>query len=300
MGLDPGIDHMSAMKLLDHLKGIGGQVFSFKSHCGGLVAPVSDDNPWHYKISWNSANVVKAGSAGAVYLENGVKTKQSYEQLFEDCGTVALPSLGDLAYYPNRDSLHYIPIYKLSGVKTFIRTTLRHPSFCNGWLAIVKAGLTDDTKPLNTSGATFQEWSSPINAYVNTSNKHQLEFLGLFDDVNIPPLLKNNAEVLQFLLDTRLKLRTGDKDMVVMKHEIGYTVDQKDYQLYSHLIVEGDDDLRTAMAKTVGLPLGIAASLVLQGKIKLTGLHIPTPAEIYEPVLDELLKEGIRFIDVVV
>ncbi len=295
MGLDPGIDHMSAMKILDdtHLK--GGTVISFKSHCGGLVAPESDNNPWHYKISWNPRNIVLAGKSGAEYKVNNKIYHKEYQELFNECTQVNISGLGQLAIYPNRDSLSYLPIYKMENVKTFLRTTLRHPSFCIGWDAIVKGGLTDDIVKILPAGLTFKTWSASIILLLNNSNKEMLDFLGLFEEELVPQTANTSADILQYLLETKLAMQPIDKDMIVMFHEIEYLKEGKIQKVESSLVVKGEDNLRTAMAKTVGLPLGIAAKLILNKTIQVTGVQIPTLPEIYNPVLKELEKQGVRF-----
>ena len=297
MGLDPGIDHMSAMKIIDEIKKEGGKITSFKSHCGGLVAPESDNNPWHYKISWNPRNVVLAGQAGAEYKTANEMVHKDYKELFSGCDEVNFDGLGNLAVYPNRDSLSYMPVYKLQDAATFVRTTLRYPSFCIGWDAIIKAGLANDTDAIETDGLSFAKWSAAILPYVNELNNDLLQFLGLFDETLVPQSAKNSADVLQYLLETKLAMQPTDKDMIVMLHEIEYELNNIVTKIESSLVVKGDNSLRTAMAKTVGLPLGIAAKLILEGTLKLTGLHIPTGKEIYEPVLKELEKFGVVFLE---
>jgi saccharopine dehydrogenase (NADP+, L-glutamate forming) len=298
MGLDPGIDHMSAMKLIDEIKTQGGVITSFKSHCGGLVAPESDNNPWHYKISWNPRNVVLAGKAGAVYKEDNLVINKPYETLFNQCAEVDIAGLGKLAAYPNRDSLSYIPVYKLGKANTFIRTTLRHPAYCKGWDAIVKAGLCDENAVLITDGLTFKKWSESITPLITKSNRSLLDFLGLFEDILVPEASKSSADILQYLLETKLVMESVDKDMIVMQHEIEYELDGVNHSIVSSLIVKGEDNLRTAMAKTVGLPLGIAAKLILDGDLKQRGLHLPTSKNIYLPVLAELEKMDVIFKEV--
>lgn len=300
MGLDPGIDHMSAMKIIDGIKAKGGKITSFKSHCGGLVAPESDDNPWHYKISWNPRNIVMAGQSGAVYKENNEIKTIAYHDLFDCSNEIVFEGLKDLAFYPNRDSLNYISTYKLSGTSTFLRTTLRHKDFFKGWNAIVHAGLTNDTTPINVEGLNFAKWSSVISPLLHADNLRMLEYLGIFDEAQVPATAKTSADILQHLLETRLKMEPADKDMIVMLHEFEYELDEKAMSLKSCLIVKGEDSMRTAMAKTVGLPLGIAAKLILNETIKLKGLHIPTTKEIYDPVLSELEMTGIRFTETAV
>lgn len=297
MGLDPGIDHMSAMKIINTIKEQGGKIESFKSHCGGLIAPESDNNPWHYKISWNPRNVVLAGSAGAEFKLNGENQKVTYEHLFDNANTVQVADLDPLAFYPNRDSLSYIPVYKLPEANTFIRTTLRYPSFFIGWNAIVNAGLTDDSLELDVAGLSFAKWSAPVLAYINENNQPLLSYLGLFDELPVPATAKTSADILQYLLETKLAMLPTDKDLIVMLHEFEYELNGQQKYLQSSLVVKGEDNLQTAMAKTVGLPLGIAAKLILNGDLKLTGLYIPTIKQIYEPVLKELETQGIQFVE---
>lgn len=305
MGLDPGIDHMSAMKIFDQIKKQGGKIISFKSHCGGLVSPESDDNPWHYKITWNPANIVMAGSSGAIYKLNGSTVTIPYQKVFVDNEVVNVPGLFPLAWYPNRDSLTYIDTYGLKDADTFIRTTLRHASFCRGWNLIVNAGLTDlndydEIKNCKTYKEWFLQKSNNWKAVIiddtnQTEFEEQAIYLGLTSSDNIKPPIKNSALLLQNILEQKLAMQPHDKDMIVMLHEIDYEIGGEKKSIKSCLIVKGDDEQRTAMAKTVGLPLGIAAKLILQGKIKLTGLHIPVAKEIYEPVLAELELNQIKF-----
>ena len=372
MGLDPGIDHMSAMKLFDNIHADGGKVTSFKSHCGGLVAPESDDNPWHYKISWNPRNILLAGKSGAHYRENGEERKLKYEELFTTDRIVEVPGIGFLSWYPNRDSLSYAPLYDLKDARTIIRTTLRHPDFMYGWKNVVDLKLTDETPQYETSGKAlmdffkehmekngFSDWlqqklserfdqtkdllgklmelveaekeaeesggdvdkdfmivgkdgnlqnmdldriktdAAEIVAHkmheANLTLK-QLFFLGMDDDETmINKGLCSAADIMELALQKKLGLQPGDKDMIVMMHEIEYEVGGQKSEIRSSLVVKGENNLRTAMAKTVGLPLGIATKLILNGTIKLTGLHIPTHKEIYEPVLKELEEHEIRF-----
>ena len=305
MGLDPGIDHMSAMKIIDHVKNKGGKITSFKSHCGGLISPESDDNPWHYKITWNPANIVMAGSSGAVYKMSGEVVTIPYHKIFLDCKTVNVPGLFPLSWYPNRDSLSYINTYALANIDTFIRTTLRHPAFCTGWNNIVNAGLTDLNdheeikncktykdwyqQKIKTAGSSFHENDKEFNEQIN--------YLNLNSNDAIEIEIKNSATLLQNVLEKKLAMHQHDKDMIVMLHEIGYKINGENKEVRSCLVVKGEDKRRTAMAKTVGLPLGIAAKLILQDKIKLSGLHIPVLPEIYEPVLNELEKHQIKFIE---
>ncbi|MEP6628061.1 MAG: saccharopine dehydrogenase C-terminal domain-containing protein [Ginsengibacter sp.] len=311
MGLDPGIDHMSAMKLINKVKKDGGEIYSFKSHCGGLVSPESDDNPWHYKITWNPANVVMAGSSGAVYIDNGETVRLPYSKIFDDDNnSVDVPGLFPLAWYANRDSLPYVETYQLQEVKTFIRTTLRYPAFCRGWNKLIKLGLTekDDQQQIQQchtysdwfnlkKKALFSENIDKLNeeAFFNEEFTEQLDFIWLRNEENIPSGFTNSAALLQHCLEEFLVMNHHDKDMIIMMHEVEYSIDGRNKKIRTSLIVEGEDAVHTAMSKTVGLPLGIAAKLILEDKIKLTGLHIPVIEEIYEPVLRELELNDIRF-----
>ena len=316
MGLDPGIDHMSAMKLIHEIHAKGGSISSFRSHCGGLIAPESDNNPWHYKISWNPRNIVLAGKAGAVFKKNNEIYNVPYTSIFENNETVSIPGLGDFAFYPNRDSLSYIPVYGLEETSTFIRTTLRHPSFCKAWNCVVKAFLTDEDKSAAAVAAkhiSYREWvDKSIMMHTNAGDleqfldqcvankdkklvKEMFEYLGLLGNEGIPLTAASSADVLQFVLENKLSLLPHDKDMIVMMHEIEYSVNGQPSTVNSSLQVKGENSLRTAMAKTVGLPLAIAAKLILNGTITTTGLHLPILKEIYEPVLNELERYDIKF-----
>lgn len=315
MGLDPGIDHMSAMQMIDDIKAKGGKVTSFKSHCGGLIAPESDNNPWHYKISWNPRNIILAGSAGAVYKEDQQVIEKEYYTVFENCTTVDFPGLGQLAWYPNRDSLGYMPTYALEDAGTFIRTTLRHPAFCRGWDYIVNLGLTDTEDHDNIMDCeTYADWldrklylvensemslEEYVDLYVHEDFHEeilsQFKFLELASPNKLPKAAQCSADILQFAAEAKLAMQPQDKDMIVMLHEIEYTLENNRHKVKSWLRAEGTDSLRTAMAKTVGLPLGIAAKLILNGTITMKGLHIPTAKAIYQPVLQELELMGIKF-----
>lgn len=304
MGLDPGIDHMSAMQLIHRIQDQGGTINSFVSHCGGLVAPESDDNPWHYKISWNPRNIVLAGKAGAIFKDHNTNITLGYEQLFDGCHQVQVNGVGPLAYYPNRDSLSYVKIYGLEKTATFIRTTLRHPDFCEAWKTVVELGLTDEKNTIETDSMSVAAFLKAHFDRKKISPKldngkllAQFEFLGLNDETLINKGQACSADILQWIIEKKWALQETDKDMIVMLHEFEYTLDGVDRTLKSELVVKGEDNLRTAMAKTVGLPLGIAAVALLDGKIAERGLHIPTLPGIYEPVLSELANHGIAFVE---
>ncbi|MCU7549184.1 saccharopine dehydrogenase NADP-binding domain-containing protein [Chitinophagaceae bacterium LB-8] len=371
MGLDPGIDHMSAKKIIDTIRSNDGMITSFMSHCGGLVAPESDDNPWHYKISWNPKNVVNAGKDGAIFKQDGKIVKLNYHEVF---GEKRYLALGEelFCWYPNRDSLNYAQVYGLENCHTFIRTTLRHPDFIYGWQNLIDLKLTDETVYLETGHKTvhqvfqehldknnFKNWLEqklhdqfditksllsnlvnltqmeqqsskqgiePAENFMMVTEKGSLQNVDLEDlkndaaatiafklheskltlsqlfylgmDDNKTMVNKGHcsaANFLQFLLENKLALKDQDKDRVVMLHEIEYLIADTPFKIRSSLSINGQNKDHTAMAKTVGLPLGIAAKLILKGEINLKGLQIPVKKEIYEPVLKELKDLGIEF-----
>ena len=312
MGLDPGIDHMSAMRIIHHLRDQHAEIHSFLSHCGGLVAPECDDNPWHYKITWNPANVVMAGSNGAHYLTGNREIRIPYPSVFaNDDQEIEVDGLGKLSWYANRDSLTYMETYGLTGLSDFIRTTLRYPEYIKAWNLIVHLGLTQtDDAAIISQSKTYGEWySQKLHAYLEKNNdeeivssirgkivQNQFDFLGLLSDDALPTN-ESSAKILQSLLESRLVMKPTDKDMIVMVHEVGYTLKQQKEKLVSTLVVKGTDSLHTAMAKTVGMPIAIATILILEGKINLKGLHIPVLREIYEPVLAGLEENGISFLE---
>lgn len=317
MGLDPGIDHMTASHIIHSVRKVAGRITAFRSYCGGLVAPSSDNNPWHYKFSWNPRNVVIAGVGGAKYLNNGKVTELPYEHMFENNKKIKVPGLGSLAYYPNRDSVKYLDILDVQGVNTFLRATLRYPSFCKGWQALIKLGLTAQDDTMDTNGLTYAAWvKKKSNCKAKTDlEKHvavlleleesdkvmnMLRWLGIFDEKNIAGGQMASADILQVLLQEKWQMAPHDKDMVVMQHEIEYEHKGKLITLTSSMVLEGEGGEHSAMAKTVGLPMGILASLMLRKKVTPpVGVHMPVMPTVYKPVLKELEQHGIVFHDVV-
>lgn len=308
MGLDPGIDHMSAMAILDKIKSSGGTIKSFVSHCGGLVAPQSDTNPWHYKISWNPANVVAAGKQGALYKQDKAIIEWPYENIFDQIRTVEIENAGTLAWYPNRNSIPYISLYRLDEAETFSRTTLRHPAFMKGWKKMIQLGLTQDDpvsmyaakhpvdiifQMLTANGqiGQYQHWLKEDPLF-----KEQVMHLGLQStSYELKKAEYSPASLIQELLESALKMADTDQDRVIMQHEIHYRLNAKDHYLVSSLVLDGKNAAETAMAKTVGLPLAIAATLFLQNKIDLLGLQRPLSPMLYQQVLPALAKEGVLF-----
>ena len=313
IGLDPGIDHMSAMKIIDEIERLGADISSFKSYCGGLVAPESDNNPWHYKISWNARNILNAGKSGAHFMDNGIEKKFDYSDLFNQYELIKVPGLGNLAAYANRDSLNYRNYYGLEQVKTMLRATFRYEEFCLGWNTIIQLGLTTEDMKFTDAGLTYYDWfmyvtkavegNNPSDKIRNITPKEKdlvinlIDWLGLFnnDKINLAGEM-SSADVLLQRMEEKWKIEDYDKDMVVMRHEFDYARKNIETRLSSTLIVKGEDKTYTAMAKTVGLPMAIFAKLLLTGKIKnLVGVQIPIMKEVYKPVLKELATFGIEF-----
>lgn len=312
MGLDPGLDHMSAMKIIDGLRKEAIEPTAFYSWCGGLIAPESNDNPWGYKFTWNPRNVILAGQSTAKYIENGVYKYIPYNRIFEEVRRVEVEGHGIFEGYANRDSLSYRPIYGLDTIPTMLRGTLRMPGFCEAWDALVDLGWTDDTYTIeNSSEMTYagllnsflpgkgddlkKRFAEFYNVDLSSPVIQKLSYSGIFAERPIPLKNATPAAILQSLLEEKLKLKPGDKDMIVMQHEFTFTRKDKEKHLHSSLVVKGDDSVYTAMAKTVGLPVAIATKLMLQGKLTEKGVKIPVTASIYEPVLKELEEHGIKF-----
>lgn len=311
MGVDPGIDHMSAMALINDIKGDGGEIDVFKSYTGGLIAPESDDNPWNYKITWSPRKIVLAGQGTAHYLNEGVERYIPQHRVFGQVERIKMHN--DTAYdaYINRDSLKYRIPYGIQKADTVIRGTLRHKGFCKKWNTIVNLGLTDDTIIIeDATNLTYKEFAQSFlpskmnleaflwkNFEIEKGSKEYkaLDWLGLMGNDKIGLQYVTPAQILQQLIEEKWKLKPKDKDMIVMYHEVHWSKGKKEQVHQSSLEVKGENQMYTAMAKTVGLPLAIATKLLLRGKIKERGVVIPTSKEIYVPVLKELEKFGVVF-----
>lgn len=299
VGLDPGIDHMSTMQMLDKLKAEGAEITGYQSHCGGLVAKESDTNKWHYKFTWNPRNVVLAGQGeGHIqYLKNGKKVLLTYEELFSHTSVIKIKGHGKFESYPNRDSLKYIKEYGLQNVKTMYRGTLRVPPFCKGWNTLIQLGFTAreevDTK----------NFANRVNHIINNrhivTDKSTPFLLQEIDILQKLRTLKNKTfvpyEFLQSVLEKAWQLSEHDKDRVVMFHEIEYKLKRKKYTLQSSMVYTGKDAQHTAMAATVGLPVGMVVKLILNNQLKKHGVLMPKYAQVYDPVLNELKNYGVRF-----
>ena len=311
-GLDPGIDHMSALKIIHAAKANGEVIRSFKSYCGGLLAPQSEDNPWKYKFTWNPRNVVLAGQGTSKFLDHGEVKLVPYQQLFKRVETISFPGLGDFDGYPNRDSLNYQTIYGLEQVDTLLRGTLRRAGFCKAWDVFVQLGMTDDTAVLRLPfGSTYRQflntflpWSDQLSVEEKLAEVipdldfptfEKLQWLGLFESIPLPITDGTPAQLLQAILEVHWSLQPADRDLIVMQHQFDIQTQAGIKKVISSLVEEGQDGVYTAMAKTVGLPLAIAVDLFLKGEISLRGLQLPVVPELYLPILEALEKEGIRF-----
>jgi saccharopine dehydrogenase-like NADP-dependent oxidoreductase len=312
MGLDPGIDHMSAMQKIDEIKAKGGKLLSFRSYTGGLVAPESDTNPWHYKFTWNPRNVILAGQGTAQYLRKKKYKFIPYNRLFRKTWDIEVPGMGPFEVYANRDSLLYREQYGLKNIPTILRGTIRYPGYCAAWNALIKIGLTDADFPiLNSDKLTYHALMEAFAPEGNGSVKdrvagmikekpdsevmQKLEWLGLFSKRRIGIPNATPALILENLLLEKWKLEPADKDMIIMQHEFIYTLNGKKRKLTSSMVMKGENQHDTAMSRLVGLPMGIFVSLIAEGKIKSTGVQIPVLKEVYEPVLEELKQYGVEF-----
>ncbi len=316
IGLDPGIDHMSAKKIIDNLHDKDCKIISFKSYTGGLISPESDNNSWNYKLTWNPRNVVLAGQGTpAKYIENKKYKYLPYNRLFENTEMINIKNYGEFDVYPNRDSLKYREIYGLEDISTMIRGTIRKVGFPKSWNMLVRLGLTDDSfKISNSQGMTYREYLNcflPYHKSLTIEDKTmkilnidegdsqwiKLNEIDLFSNSKKIPLKNASpAQILEYILKKCWKLESQDKDMVVMYHEFKYINKSGiENKIISTMGCIGEDSTYTAMSKTVGLPLAIACLLILNKEINLTGIQTPINKEIYEPVLKELENYGIFF-----
>lgn len=315
IGVDPGIDHMSAMKIIDRVKGDGGKIASFRSYCGGLPAPEANTNPWGYKFSWSPRGVLTAGKNSARYLKDGKQVDIPGPELFTDMHILEVPGLGKLEAYPNRDSMGYIELYGLRGAKTVFRGTLRNKGWCATLKKVVDSGLLDD-KERDLKGMTYRKLTASIipNAKPQTVKKdfaakagssadshpiQWLEWLGLFSDERLPLEKGSPLDVMVARMVEKMSYAPGERDMLVMHHEFiaEYPSPRRSERLTSTLLDFGIPNGDTSMARTVSLPAAMAARLILEGKIKGAGVQIPVSPAIYEPLLRELeeMENGIHF-----
>jgi saccharopine dehydrogenase (NADP+, L-glutamate forming)/spermidine synthase len=313
IGVDPGIDHMSAMKIIHGVENRGGHIVSFRSYCGGLPAPEANTNPFGYKFSWSPRGVVLAGKNNGRYLEDGKEVSVPSRDLFAHTWTIEIEGLGELVAYPNRDSIPYIETYGLTDTKTMYRGTLRNPGWCETWKKFVDLGLLDDNERSGLSGQTFAQFMETFIAHPTGNLKTDLakqldiskdseimgrfEWLGLLSDDPLPVESGSPLDVLAAKLLEKMPYDEGERDMIVLHHEFiaEYPELPAKELITSTLVDYGIPNGDSAMARTVSLPAAVAAKMILHNEIKSTGVHIPVVPEIYEPVLKELEGLGISF-----
>ena len=315
IGVDPGVDHMSAMQVIDKIHHDGGKMLLFESFTGGLVAPESDNNLWNYKFTWNPRNVVVSGQGGtAKFIQEGTYKYIPYQKLFRRTEFLNIEGYGKFEAYANRDSLKYRSVYGLDEIPTLYRGTIRRVGFSRAWNIFVQLGMTDDSYTLeNSENMSYRDFINSFLAYSPTDSvelklRHYLKIdqddiiweklleLDLFNKTKKAGIKDATpAQILQKILMDSWTLEENDKDMIVMHHKFGYKNKGKKYQIESQMVVKGDDQTYTAMAKTVGLPVAIAALKILNGEIKTPGVQIPITKEVYEPILKELEEYGIVF-----
>lgn len=315
IGVDPGIDHMSAMKVIDEIKHNGGKILMFESFTGGLVAPESDDNLWNYKFTWNPRNVVVAGQGGAAeFIQEGKYKYIPYQRLFRRTEFLEVPGYGRFEGLANRNSLAYRSVYGLEDIKTIYRGTLRRVGFSRAWNVFVQLGMTDDTYTLqNSEQMSYRDFVNsflPYSPYdsVELKLRHALKLdqddllwdklveLDLFNATKKIGLKNATpAQALQKILEEKWTLKPEDKDMIVMYHKFGYEINGEKKQIDSTMVSIGENQKYTAMAKTVGIPVGIACLKILNEEITMPGVLRPIHKEIYEPVLKELEDYDIIF-----
>lgn len=314
IGLDPGIDHMSAMKVLDAIKNEGHELTGFETFTGGLLADNTEkDNPWQYKFTWNPRNVVMAGTGNVKFVQEGRYKFIPYHKLFGRTEVIHIPGHGYFEGYANRDSLKYLDLYGLRGINTLYRGTLRRPGFCKAWNIFVQLGATDDTYEME--GVTQMTHRQFINSFLSynphdsvelklahylnlgleSEEMYRLKWLDIFSEELIGLEKGTPAQILEHILKKKWTIDESDLDMIVMWHKFDYLENGRPKQIQSHMVAIGEDQVNTAMSKTVGLPMAIAAKMLLKDELALTGTQIPTKAEIYEPVLAELQRLGFEF-----
>jgi saccharopine dehydrogenase-like NADP-dependent oxidoreductase len=315
IGLDPGVDHMSAMKVIDEIKDKGGKMLLFESFCGGLVAPESDNNLWNYKFTWAPRNVVLAGQGGAAkFIQEGAYKYIPYCNLFRRTEFLEVEDYGRFEAYSNRDSLKYRSVYGLDEVLTLYRGTIRKVGFSKAWNMFVQLGMTDDSYIMEDSeNMSYRQFVNSFLPYHPTDSveiKTRLILKIDQDDSMWDKLLELDlfsrekkvglknatpAQILEKILSDSWTLQPKDKDMIVMYHKFGYELNGKKEQIDSKMVCIGEDQTYTAMSKTVGLPVAMATLLILNGKITTPGVQLPIRKEVYLPILKELEQYDVVF-----
>jgi saccharopine dehydrogenase-like NADP-dependent oxidoreductase len=317
IGVDPGIDHMSAMKIIDGVHADGGKIEHFYSICGGLPAPDDNDNPFGYKFSWSPKGVVLASRNAARFLENGKEINIKGEDLFLNYRLETVEGLGEFEVYPNRDSIPYKKIYGLKDALTVMRGTYRNVGWCDTLKKIVDLGLVNDAPLSGLEGVTYKQMMADIAGVgeqddvmaaiakkANITKDHfvikNLEWLGLFSEDTVPKF-DNHLDILSQRLLKKLYYRDGEKDMLILKHTFDIkNADKTQKSITSTMIDYGIPNGDSSMARTVSLPLAIGIKLMAENKIDLTGVQIPIKKEIYEPVLKGLESLGIKMVEKII
>jgi len=315
IGLDPGIDHMSAMKVINEIREQGGKMILFESFCGGLVAPEYDTNLWNYKFTWAPRNVVLAGQGGAAkFIQEGTYKYIPYHKLFRRTEFLEVEGYGRFEGYANRDSLKYRSVYGLDDILTLYRGTIRRVGYSRAWNVFVQLGMTDDSYIIDNSDTiSYREFTNLFLPYHPTDSVElklrmslgieqddiiwdKLLELDIFNPDKIVALQNATpAQILEKILTDSWTLQPNDKDMIVMYHKFGYELNGIEKQIDSKMVCIGDDQTYTAMAKTVGLPVAIATLQILNGTISRPGVQLPITKEVYEPILKELEEYGVIF-----
>jgi saccharopine dehydrogenase (NADP+, L-glutamate forming) len=313
LGLDPGIDHMEAMRVIHEVHEEGGRVLSFRSYCGGLPAPEANTNPFGYKFSWSPRGVLLASKNSAKYLKDGEVILIPAEKLFENPETIAFPGLGEFEGYPNRDSASYRETYGIPEARTDLRGTLRYPGWCRTLKKIGELGLLDDTGISDWTGRTYRDLmarlapaaagddvakavAARLGLKPDSDVMGRLEWLGLFKAEPLPVAKGSAFDILAARMVERLQYAEGERDMVILQHEfLAESRKGRAEKITSTLIDFGIPGGDSSMSRTVGLPAAIGARLILEGRIKETGIRVPVSPDIYNPILDELSRLGVRF-----
>jgi saccharopine dehydrogenase-like NADP-dependent oxidoreductase len=308
IGVDPGFDHMTAMRIIDKVHSEGGKIKEFYSLCGALAAPEETDNPFKYKFSWSPKGVIMAGNNGAQYLKHGKKVEIETQALFKNPLKTDFPNVGEMEVYPNRDSLAYIDIYNLPHVETMYRGTFRYPNWCEIMDALKALGLTSCeeqdfsgktyrkvmARQLNLYPANIKEKTAErLNVAIDSPPIEALEWLGFFDDDKVRIEKGSTFDLLADLMLEKMMLPEGARDMVIMLHSFLVEKPNGTKEVIKSRLLDFATNDDTAIARTVALPAAIAVKMILEGKITDTGVHIPVSKNIYEPVLSELEKLGI-------
>ncbi len=314
LGLDPGLDHMSALKVLNKIKSAGHTLTGFETFTGGLLAENTEaENPWNYKFTWNPRNVVMAGNGTVKFLQEGRFKYIPYHNLFRRTEVIYVPGHGYFEGYANRDSLKYLELYNLQGINTLFRGTLRRTGFCKAWDVFVQLGATcDDYQMESVDVMTHRQFINSflrynphdsvelklahyLNLGLESEEMYKLRWLGIFEEELVGLNKGTPAQILEHILKKKWTLTKTDRDMIVMWHKFNYLDKDRPKEIQAHMVVYGDDEVNTAMSKTVGLPLAVCAEMILEQKLTLKGVHIPTQPEIYKPILARLDTMGFEF-----